>query len=232
MSLLALPWLILVRRWVIRILLGFISLSLFLVLLFKWLNPTWTLTMLSRKMANDKAEFHIEKEWKNLNEISRNLQLAVICSEDQHFCIHHGFDFAAIKNAMESNAKGGPVRGASTISQQTAKNVFLWESRSWVRKGLEAWFTLLIELIWGKERIMEVYLNIAETGEGLFGAESAAKKYFGVSASKLNIYQAAGIASILPNPRRWRIGGYPAAGRQGLIIYAMTHYGIQLEYLK
>ena len=232
MSLLALPWIILVRRWIIRIVIGFITLSLFLVLLFKFVNPSWTLTMFSRKMASEKKEFHIQKEWKSLDEISTNMQLAVICGEDQHFGSHSGFDFAAIKSAISSNQRGGPVRGASTISQQTAKNVFLWESRSWVRKGLETWFTLLIEFIWGKQRIMEVYLNIAETGDGLFGVEAAANQYYGTSAKKLSVNQAAGIASIFPSPRKWRIGAYPASYRRNIIAYSMRHYGIQLEYLK
>lgn len=231
-SFFALPAVIIIRRWIIRLLIGFVTLSLFLVLLFKWVNPGYTLTMLSRKMASEKESFRIVKEWKDIEDISANMQLAVICGEDQHFCQHHGFDFAAIKSAMENNAKGGPVRGASTISQQTAKNVFLWEGRSWVRKGLEAWFTMWIELIWGKKRIMEVYLNVAETGDGLFGVEAASRKYYGTTAKSLNLSQAAGIASILPSPRRWRIGAYPAAGRQGLITYAMSRYGIQLEYLK
>lgn len=232
MSFLALPWVLFLRRWIIRLFLGFITLSLVLVLLFKWVNPGYTLTMLSRKWKSDKPGFVIKKEWKDLEYISPNMQLAVICGEDQHFCTHHGFDFAAIKNAMDNNEKGGPVRGASTITQQTAKNVFLWEGRSWVRKGLEAWFTLLIEWIWGKERIMEVYLNVAETGNGLFGAEAAAQQYFKTSAKKLTRYQAAAIASIFPSPRKWAIGVYPAAYRQNVILYAMNTYGIQLEYLK
>ncbi len=232
MAFLSLPWIIFIRKWVFRLVLGFLGLSLFLVLLFKWVNPPYTLTMLSRKMASDKKEFHVQKEWKDLNEISPNMQLAVICGEDQHFCSHNGFDFEAIKNAMDHNQKGGPVRGASTISQQTAKNVFLWEGRSWIRKGLEAWFTLLIETIWGKKRIMEVYLNVAETGDGLFGAEAAAKYYYHTTAQKLNKQQAAGIASIFPSPRKWRIGGYPASYRQNIILYAMTRYGIELTYLK
>jgi monofunctional glycosyltransferase len=232
MSFFTLAWVVFIRRWVVRFLIGFIGFSLLLVLLYKWVNPSWTLTMISRKMANEKSEFHIQKEWKNLEDISTNLQLAVICGEDQHFCSHHGFDLDAIKNAIESNQKGGHIRGASTISQQTAKNVFLWEGRSWIRKGLEVWFTFLIEVVWGKQRIMEVYLNVAETGNGLFGAEAAANQYFKTTAKKLTKYQAAGIASIFPSPRKWQIGRYPAAYRQNIILYSMNNYGIQLEYLK
>lgn len=232
MSVLALPWFLIVRRWVTRLVIGAFTLSLLLVFLFKWVNPVYTITMFSRKMGSDKKDFAIQKEWKNLDQISKNLQLAVICGEDQHFCTHSGFDFDAIKNAMVNNEKGKPIRGGSTISQQTAKNVFLWEGRSWLRKGLEAWFTLLIEYIWGKERIMEVYLNVAETGDGLFGAEAAAQHYFKVSAAHLRQSQAAAIASIFPSPRKWRIGYYPASYRQNIILYAMRNYGIQLEYLK
>lgn len=160
------------------------------------------------------------------------MQLAVICGEDQHFNNHFGFDFAALKSAAEHNAKGGKVRGASTISQQTAKNVFLWNGGGYIRKGFEAWFTLLIEVIWGKQRIMEVYLNVAETGKGIFGMEAAAQTYFNKSSKSLTRMEAAAIASILPSPKKWRIGHSPASRRQILITRAMTRYGIELEYLK
>jgi monofunctional biosynthetic peptidoglycan transglycosylase len=226
------PWFLFVRRWTIRLSLGFIGLSLILVLVFKWVNPSYTPTMLARKIASPNKNFTIKKTWIPIEDMGRNVQLAVICGEDQHFTEHFGFDFKAIRAAASHNAHGGKIRGASTISQQTAKNVFLWNGGSYFRKALEAWFTLWIELIWGKKRIMEVYLNIAETGEGVFGAEAAAKKYFGTASKKLNGYQAAAIASILPSPRRWRIGHYPAAGRQGHILTAMHRYGIQLKYLK
>ncbi|MCC7298284.1 MAG: transglycosylase domain-containing protein, partial [Bacteroidia bacterium] len=124
------------------------------------------------------------------------------------------------------------VRGASTISQQTAKNTFLWNGGGYFRKAFEAWFTFLIETIWGKKRIMEVYLNVAETGNGMYGIEAASQKYFGKPAKNLSASEAAAISSIFPSPKRWAIGRYPASSRQRLIYTAMTHYGIQLEYLK
>jgi monofunctional biosynthetic peptidoglycan transglycosylase len=132
------------------------------------------------------------------------LQLAVICSEDQIFLNHHGFDMNAIEKAMEYNKKGKRTRGASTISQQTAKNVFLWPHRSWFRKGLETYFTFLIELIWSKERIMEVYLNSIEMGKGVYGAEAAAQHWFKRPAANLRQQEAAAIAAILPNPLRYK----------------------------
>ena len=183
-------------------------------------------------MKSRGKEYTIQKEWVDLNNISKNMQLAAICGEDQHFCQHWGFDLKAIKAAAEHNLKGGKKRGASTISQQTAKNVFLWEGRSWLRKGLEVWFTALIELVWGKERIMEVYLNVIETGEGLFGVEAAAKSYYGKSAYKLSKNEAAHIAGLLPCPRTCSLQSRFTARRAQVIYHAMARYGIELEYLK
>ncbi len=217
----------LIRKWIFRILLWFIVLSFVWVLALKWINPGTTLLMKSRG-----KEYTIQKEWVDLNNISKNMQLAAICGEDQHFCQHWGFDLKAIKAAAEHNLKGGKKRGASTISQQTAKNVFLWEGRSWLRKGLEVWFTALIELVWGKERIMEVYLNVIETGEGLFGVEAAAKSYYGKSADKLSKNEAAHIAGLLPCPRTCSLQSRFTARRAQVIYHAMTRYGIELEYLK
>jgi monofunctional biosynthetic peptidoglycan transglycosylase len=139
-----------------------------------------------------------------INRISPNMVRAVIAAEDANFCTHDGFDVAAIQNAMQRNARGGRVRGASTISQQTAKNLFLWPERSWMRKGLETYFTALTEFMWPKRRIMEAYLNTAEWGDGNFGIEAAARAYFGVSAADLTPLQAARLAAVLPNPNRWR----------------------------
>ncbi|MBL7811312.1 MAG: monofunctional biosynthetic peptidoglycan transglycosylase [Bacteroidetes bacterium] len=219
------------KRWTLRLVLAFIGISLFWVLLMKWVNPTTTPLMLSRKWSAAEG-FEIQKSWVPIENISKNMQLAVICGEDQNFCQHHGFDFDAISKALENNAAGGPKRGASTISQQTAKNVFLWEGRSWLRKGLEVWFTGLIELIWGKKRIMEVYLNVIETGNGCFGVEAASKRYFKTHASKLGLMQSARIASILPCPRSCGLKSYFSNARTSVIQYCMTRYGIQLEYLQ
>jgi monofunctional biosynthetic peptidoglycan transglycosylase len=152
---------------------------------------------------NDKSSGW-QHDWVSIDEISKNLQLAVICSEDQNFLNHHGFDMKAIEKALEHNKTGRKIRGASTISQQTAKNVFLWPQRSWLRKGLEAYFTFLIELAWSKERIMEVYLNSIEMGNGVYGAEAASQYWFKKSASRLSQQEAAAIAAILPNPRVYR----------------------------
>ena len=145
-----------------------------------------------------------DRRWRSLDDISPQLVRAVIAAEDAKFCDHNGFDFDAMEKAFESNAKGRKLRGGSTISQQTAKNVFLWPGRSYVRKGLEAYFTVLIEVIWGKPRIMEVYLNSVEWGPGVYGAEAAARKNFGVGAGQLTAAQAARLAAILPSPLKWK----------------------------
>jgi monofunctional biosynthetic peptidoglycan transglycosylase len=151
-------------------------------------------------------EFKLKKEWRSIEEINPNLVLAVIASEDQKFYEHNGFDWEAIRKAYDYNSKKKskkPIRGASTISQQTAKNVFLWPGRSWIRKGLETYFTFLIELFWSKERILEVYLNVIEMGDGLYGAEAASQIYFKKPSKKLNADNASAIAAILPNPRKY-----------------------------
>jgi len=175
----------------------------------------------------------LKKEWKSLEEISSQLQLAVVASEDNRFTEHSGFDLEAIKKARNynDNKKGKRVHGASTISQQTAKNVFLWSGRSWIRKGLEVYFTFLIETVWGKKRIMEVYLNVIEMGDGIYGAESASQKYFHKPASYLTREQAALIAAILPNPRKWN-PSRPSAyllNREQWILWNMANIG-KVEY--
>ncbi len=172
----------------------FVGLSLALVLLFKFVPPPVTATMLL-------DENGITKDWEPLSNIDRNLVRAVIAAEDGKFCAHDGFDREAIEKAIEHNAEGGSIRGASTISQQTAKNVFLWQGGGYVRKGFEAWFTFLIEQIWGKRRIMEVYLNVAETGIGTYGAEAGAQRYFDHSAARLSQSEAARMAAALPLPK-------------------------------
>ena len=170
------------------------EISLALVLLFKFVPPPVTATMLLDE--ND-----ITKDWEPLSNIDRNLVSAVIAAEDGKFCTHDGFDREAIEKAIERNAQGGRIRGGSTISQQTAKNVFLWQGGGYVRKGFEAWFTFLIEQIWDKRRIMEVYLNVAETGIGTYGAEAGAQRYFNHSAARLTQTEAARMAAALPLPK-------------------------------
>lgn len=170
-------------------------------------------------------EVRFSKDWVPISEISKNAPQAVYASEDQRFLEHKGFDFEAMEKAWENNKKGKRIKGASTITQQTVKNVFLWPSRSYLRKGLEAYFTVLVELIWSKERIMEVYLNVIEMGEGIYGIEAASQAYFNIPASKLNRNQAARIAAVLPNPRRWSPANPTSyiMGRQEWILRQMNN---------
>ena len=170
-------------------------------------------------------------DWEPLENISVNLQKAVIASEDGTFLKHNGFDFKAMQKAFKNNNKGRKLKGGSTISQQTAKNVFLWQGRSYIRKGLEAYFTVLIELIWGKERIMEVYLNSIEMGDGVYGAQAAAEHWFKKEAANLTSNEAASIAAILPSPRRYKAtnSGPYIAKRKNKIVRLMRHVG-KLEY--
>lgn len=179
-----------------------------LVLVHKFVNPIVTPLMICRVIEGAvHGDFHvgIHKEWKDLDEISPNMIRAVFLAEDQNFTEHNGFNWDNIKRAIEYNKKhkGKKIRGGSTISQQTAKNVFLPPSRTWIRKGVEAYFTVLIELFWSKQRILEVYLNVIETGKGTYGVEAAAHKYYRTSAAKLTNKQAISIAAILPLPLKW-----------------------------
>ena len=184
-----------VTWFLVKLVLGLVLLSLLLVVLFRFVPVPVTATM-----AMD--ENGITKDWEPLSEIDRDLVRAVIAAEDGKFCTHDGFDAEAIAKAMASNAQGGRIRGGSTISQQTAKNVFLWQGGGYFRKGLEVYFTLLIEQMWGKRRIMEVYLNVAETGIGTYGAEAGAQRYFGKSATSLTELEAARMAAALPLPKK------------------------------
>jgi len=185
--------------------LWFVGLSIFFVILFRFVPVFYTPLMSIRAVEHlfDGKDMVCSHDWEPIENISPNLQKAVIASEDADFLNHHGFDFKAIQKAMKSNEKGRKLRGGSTISQQTAKNVFLWQGRSWIRKGLEAWFTILIEVFWSKERIMEVYLNSIEMGDGVYGAEAASQYWYRKGAQNLSKREAAGIAAILPNPRKF-----------------------------
>ncbi len=203
--------------------------SIFMVIVFKWVPVPMTPLMVIRsaQQYQDDKEVVLKHDWVSKDEISRNLKLAVICSEDQNFLNHNGFDMKAIEKAIEFNKAGKRVRGASTISQQTAKNVFLWPHRSWFRKGLEAYFTFLIEVFWSKERILEVYLNSIEMGDGIYGAEAASQHWFKKPATKLSRSEAAAIAAILPNPRVYK--ARPATnyiqGRKNWIVRQMGYFG-------
>ena len=184
----------------------FVLASALSVLTFALVPVKYTPLMCQRYLENiDNDEYRTRKRWKPIEEISGEMVLAVLASEDAKFMQHCGFDWKAIKKAVEHNKRSDKKYGASTIGQQPAKNVFLLPARTWVRKALEAYFTVLVELMWSKERIMEVYLNVIETGNGIYGVEAAAVHYFGKPASRLNRYEAAQIASILPNPQAWDI---------------------------
>jgi len=212
-------------KFILKLISGLILFSIFMVLLYKWLPVPFTPLMAIRYFENPEEE--IRHSWVPRQDISRHLQLSVIASEDQNFVKHNGFDFEAIEKAIEDNQKGKRVRGASTISQQTAKNVFLWPGRNWFRKGLEVYFTFLIETFWSKERILEVYLNSIEMGRGIYGAEAAAQHWFNKSAANLSIYEAAAIAAVLPNPREYKAN--PASNyinqRKNWIVRQMQNYG-------
>ena len=220
-------------RFLSKMALWFLGISVGLVLVFKFTPVFYTPLMLTRSIENkmEGKDMVCSHNWVPLDRISRNLQKAVIASEDGRFLTHHGFDFEAIQKAMENNEQGKKLKGGSTISQQTAKNVFLWQGRSYLRKGLEAYFTVLIELIWGKERIMEVYLNSIEMGDGVYGAQAACEYWYRKDASSLTKIQAAGIAAILPNPRKYKAtnsSGY-INRRKSRIVKHMGYVG-KLEY--
>lgn len=189
-------------RYLLIIIAALLLLSLLLVLPFKWLNPPLTMVMAERWLSAE-DDLPIQKYWLDWQQIPKHAALAVVASEDQRFPQHIGFDVEAIQQALQEWERRGELRGASTISQQVARNMYLWTGRSWLRKGLEVWFTLLIELIWGKQRILEVYLNIAEWGPGVFGLQAASQYHFGKPASQLSAMQAALLASSLPSPLRY-----------------------------
>ncbi|MCV4343617.1 monofunctional biosynthetic peptidoglycan transglycosylase [Pseudomonas capsici] len=190
---------------VAKILLWFAVGSFVLVLVLRWVPPPGTALMIERKIESwvDGEPIDLQRSWQPWNRISDNLKIAVIAGEDQKFAEHWGFDINAIQAAILHNERGGSIRGASTLSQQVSKNLFLWSGRSYPRKALEAWFTVLIELLWSKERILEVYLNSVEWDEGVFGAQAAAQHHFGINASTLSMQQASYLAAVLPNPRQW-----------------------------
>jgi monofunctional glycosyltransferase len=185
--------------WLIgRLILYFIVGSVLWAVVYKFVPPPFTFTMMGDVMSGRS----VDKDWMSLSDISPSMARAAIAAEDAKFCTHGGFDRDAIAKAAQRNARGGKVRGGSTISQQTAKNAFLWQGGGYFRKGLEAWFTLLIENVWGKRRIMEVYLNIAETGIATYGVNAAAQRYYGHDASELTAAESVRIAAILPLPKK------------------------------
>lgn len=222
-----------VLRTVRKIILYFFAITILWVIAYRFINPpiTWLMIQrgIERKMAG--KDWKIQKEWRNFDELSDNLKRAALGGEDAKFLQHWGFDFEGIEYAWKRNQKSQRIRGGSTITQQTAKNVFLWPGRSWIRKGFEAYFTVLMELFWSKKRILEVYLNVIETGDGIYGAEEASQVYFKRSAENLSRSQASLLIAVLPNPLRWS-PAKPTAyiyHRQQLILSNMRRLG-KLEF--
>jgi monofunctional biosynthetic peptidoglycan transglycosylase len=184
--------------WIVKLVVAFLVISVLWVLAYRFLPPPITITMIGDVFAGR----GLHKDWMPISQIDRDMVRASIAAEDSKFCQHNGFDFEAIEDAMKRNASGGRIRGGSTISQQTAKTTFLWNGGGYVRKGIEAWFTFLTEHLWGKRRIMEVYLNNAETGLGTYGVNAASQRYFGHDASAMSATEAARIAAVLPLPKK------------------------------
>lgn len=217
-----LRWLV---RWAIRLSLLAIGLTLLVTLPLRWVDPPGSAFMLLDRFPSDRD---IHQQWVPIERISPQLALAVIAAEDQNFPHHHGFDLREIRAAVETHRQGGRLRGASTISQQLARNLYLWPQRSWVRKGLEFWFTAPLELFLPKQRMLEIYLNIAEFGPGIYGAEAAARHHFGKSASGLTRQEAALLAAVLPAPKRFNASqpdNY-LLNRQAWILMQMDNLGL------
>jgi len=218
------------RKVVNIVLIVFIAVPLALIVLYRVVPPPVTPLMLIRLAQGE----GIAKDWVQLSQISPEAAYAAIASEDNRFCIHYGFDFEAIQDVMEGYGEGGELRGASTISMQTAKNLFLWPGRSWIRKGFEAYLTAFLELLWPKRRIIEVYLNIAEWGHGIYGIEAASRKYFGKPAARLTRHEAALLVAVLPNPREWSANppGRYVAGRADVIAGRIPKLGPLLDCVR
>jgi len=212
------------RRWLLWSIATFLFISIIPVIVLRWVPPPTTAVILSRALNEGERQ---DYQWVALEHISPDAALAVVASEDQKFPTHRGFDLDAIKDAVAQHAQGGRLRGASTLSQQVARNLFLWQGRSYLRKGLEAWLTVLLELFWSKERILEVYLNIAETGRRTFGVPAASLKFFSRPAESITREQAALLAAVLPNPLRLH-ASRPSAyviRRRNEILGQMTQLG-------
>jgi len=213
-------------KFIFKTVFWFIGLTFLWVLLYKYIPVPYTPLMVIRSIQAN-SNYDSKHYWTPLSEISQEMSLAVICAEDQQFLNHNGFDYNAIEKAYTSNKKGRKLRGGSTISQQTAKNVFLWPERSWLRKSFEVYFTFLIETLWSKERILEVYLNSIEMGDGIYGAQAAANYWFNTSAGDLSRHEAAAIAAILPNPRNYKASPRTKyiEGRKQWILSQMNNFG-------
>ena len=195
-------------RWLLALPLLFAVASILQVAVLRFVDPPGSAFMAARQLeawGAGELSFRVAYDWRDLDDISPHLPVAMVAAEDQNFANHHGFDLKAIEKARVHNAKGRKVRGASTISQQVAKNLFLWRGGGYIRKGIEAWYTLLIELLWPKTRILEVYANVAEFGDGIYGAQAAARSYWHKDASQLSAAESARLAAVLPSPRRYSV---------------------------
>ena len=214
--------------------LWFLIISITSVIIFRWVPIPFTPLMLIRcvEQKMDGKEMKLKKKWVPVEDISNNLQLAVVCSEDQNFLNHRGFDFEAIDKALKFNSKHKRQHGASTISQQTAKNVFLWPGHNWIRKGFEVYFVFLIETFWSKQRIIEVYLNVIEMGDGVYGAQAASQTFFKKDAKYLSKSESALIAAVLPNPIKFSLAKPSAYThfRQAWVLHQMELWGGVLDY--
>jgi monofunctional biosynthetic peptidoglycan transglycosylase len=221
------------RRRILLLLLKVLGLvvlaSILPVVVFRFFAPPVSTLMIERRVESWWAgtKYSPQHQWVSLDKIAPSMAAAVIAAEDQNFPSHHGFDWAAIQKAVEHNENSSRTRGASTLSQQTAKNLLLWSGRTWIRKGFEAYFTVLLETFWNKRRILETYLNIAEFGDGIYGVEAAAQRYFRKPASRLSSEEAALLAAVLPNPRRYKVNppGPYVRERQQWILQQMSHLG-------
>ena len=195
-------------RWLLALPLLFAVASILQVAVLRFVDPPGSAFMAARQLeawGAGELSFQVAYDWRDLDDISPHLPVAMVAAEDQNFANHHGFDLKAIEKARVHNAKGRKVRGASTISQQVAKNLFLWRGGGYIRKGIEAWYTLLIELLWPKTRILEVYANVAEFGDGIYGAQAAARSYWHKDADQLSAAESARLAAVLPSPRRYSV---------------------------
>lgn len=206
-----------ILKWIGRLIVGFFALSIFFTIIFKFVPVPITPLMVIRmweQSQDENREVRLNKSWTSIDNISRHLPQALVAGEDQKFLTHKGFDTEAIQKAIEGNKAGKKIKGGSSISQQTAKNMFLWPGRTYLRKGLEAYFTVLIEFFWSKERIMEVYLNVIEMGDGIYGVEAASQTFFNKSAADVSKQEAALLAAIVPGPLMWNPSRPTAYNRQ------------------
>lgn len=222
-------------KWILKVAIIFFVSTVLLVFVMRWIHPVTSSIMIQRQIKSIfSGDFElVNYHWISYDNVSRFMPIAIVAAEDQNFPKHFGFDFKQIEKALKQNKRGKRIRGASTITQQVAKNLFLWEGKSFVRKGIEAYFTLIIELLWSKQRILEVHMNIAEMGNNIFGVGTASLAYFKKSPGKLTISQAALLAAVLPNPNKYSVtkpSGY-VRGRQNWIIRQINSLGGP-DYLK